>query len=279
MKFLLLSSLNISCFKLHLLPLIPPRCTIVEWLLNTFLADSREAALRSSGDNSSSWLIHSSSLSLSTWSHWWSGSPPLNSFVCVSLIFGELKLDTGMEAVIFYIWQQMNTLVAPPSFLSQLTQPLSWRWRKSWQFHSRADWVSFLTKKTNSALWSTYVPSSAPADPSDSMHLVCELEPEPDETHPCRDTAYSGNLLLGEKIEFSFFLEWTITRRFVDSLLPICHPFSISMREHSFLLFSSGKDSLKKMTENIWKLESFIFVFYFFPHHLFPLMIFQTTWF
>lgn len=44
-NFLLLSSLNISCFKLHLLPLIPPRCITVKCLLNTFPADSREAAL------------------------------------------------------------------------------------------------------------------------------------------------------------------------------------------------------------------------------------------
>lgn len=80
----------------------------------------------------------------------------------------------GMQAIIFH-WQQVNTSVAPSSFLSQLIYPLSWMWRKSWQFHSRTEWVNFLTKKTNSALWSTNAPSSAPADTTWSVSFSLSL--------------------------------------------------------------------------------------------------------
>lgn len=135
-------------------------------------------------------------------------------------------------------------------------------WRKPWQFHSITDWVNFLTKKTNSALWSTNGPSSAPADTTDSMHLVRELEPEPNKTHPCRDIACSGNLLLRKKNRI-FSLHWGNNHDRIcrDSFLPVCHPSSISMREHFFcthhpILFI-WKGILKKKDSKylkIWKL-------------------------
>lgn len=160
----------------------------------------------------------------------------------------------------------MDTLIAPSSFLSQPTYPyLECEDDLGALAPEQMESTCLLSNKFSS-VERRPAPSSVPANATKSMHFVCELEPKPTKTHPCRDVACSKK----NQNFLSPLWGWSWEDLYRLSL-PYISSFRYIHRRRCFLLPLSyrlfWKEILKKGgaedREIIWKVESS--VFHFFP--------------